>query len=206
MPHIQRAWNSVAWNKMEDQRVSTDAEVARDGTDRIALYPSLLEKSRQVACYTMIREFGHLLFAKTTEALKRRWDTKLCLPSSAQVDAIQARMTTEFKSYREVVESFKTAMDRYVALNFFNALISKGVPYAQVQDVDLRKWGATQEYANGRRYHVLIPLASAYSSKEVCDDFGAALADWVCGTHGITESSVAEAVHGIIKDILNAAR
>jgi hypothetical protein len=199
-------WSEVTWNKMEDQRVATDAEVARDGSQRVMLYPSLLQKSKQIGCYLLIREFGHLIYTKAPESLKRRWTHKLCLPSSPQIDAVQRKLTPEFKSYRSMVESFKTAMDRYVALNLANALIAKGVPYAQVQNVNLRNWGATQEYANRRRYHVLIPLVSAYSSKDIFEDFGAALADWLCGTNGITESSVAEATHGIIKDILEGLR
>lgn len=206
LTHIQRMWTDVTWSKLEDQRVATDAEVARDGSHRINLYPSLLQKSRQFACYILVREFGHLLFAKAPDALKRRWQNKLCLPASAQIDAVQRKLTPDFKSYRDMVESFKTAMDRYVALNIANALIAGGVPYAQVQNVNLRKWGATQEYANRRRFHVLIPLVSAYASKEIFDDFGAALADWVCSMNGITESSVAEATHGIIKDILDGLR
>lgn len=206
MTHIQRMWTDVTWNKVDDQRVSTDAEVARDGSHRIALYPSLTQKPRQLACSILIREFGHLLYRQAPEALKRRWSNKLCLPTSAQIDAVQRKLTPEFKSYRSLVESFKTAMDRYVALNLANSLIAKGVPYAQVQNVNLRQWGATQEYANRRRYHVLIPLVSAYSSKDIFEDFGTALADWVCGTNGITESSVAEATHGIIKDILDGMR
>lgn len=206
LTHIQRMWSEVTWSKLEDQRVATDAEVCRDGSHRINLYPSLLQKSRQLGCYILIREFGHLLFTKTPDALKRRWQNKLCLPASAQIDAVQRKLTPDFKSYRDMVESFKTAMDRYVALNIANALIAGGVPYAQVQNVNLRKWGATQEYANRRRYHVLIPLVSAYASKEIFDDFGTALADWVCGMNGITESSVAEATHGIIKDILDGLR
>jgi len=206
LTHVQRMWSEVTWNKMDDQRVATDAEVARDGSQRVMLYPSLLQKSKQLGCYMLIREFGHLVYAKAPESLKRRWTHKLCLPSSTQIDAVQRKLTPEFKSYRSMVESFKTAMDRYVALNLANALIAKGVPYGQVQNVNLRQWGATQEYANRRRYHVLIPLVSAYSSKDIFEDFGSALADWLCGTNGITESSVAEATHGIIKDILEGLR
>jgi len=206
LTHIQRRWSDVNWNKMDDQRVATDAEVARDGTQRITLYPSLLQKPKQLACYTLIREFGHLLYGKAPENLKRRWTNKLCLPASAQIDAVQRKLTPDFKSYRDMMESFKTAMDRYVALNIANALIAKGVSYGQVQNVNLRQWGATQEYANRRRYHVLIPLVSAYSSKEIFEDFGTALADWLCGTNGITESSVAEATHGIIMSILELLR
>lgn len=196
----------MAWNKLDDQRVATDAEAARDGSRRIALYPSLLEKSSQVGCHALIREFGRLLYYPADDDLKRRWENKLCLPSAAQIDAVQRKLTPDFQSYHDLVASFGTALDRYVALNLANALIAKGVPYAQARDVDLRKWGATQEYANGRRFHVLIPLVSAYSSREIFEDFGAALTDWVCDTRGITESSVAEATHGIVRDILEALR
>jgi hypothetical protein len=205
-PHLSRMWSEVTWNKLNDQRVATDAECSRDGSNRINLYPSLTKKSRKLAAFMVLQEFGRLIFSKAPESLKRRWTYKLGLPTEGQVTAVQGKLNPQFKSYHEMVESFKTAMDRYVALNFANALIAKGVPYAQSQNVNLKQWGATQEYANLRRYHVLIPLASAYSSKDIFEDFGTAFADWLCGTNGITESSVAEAVHQILRGIVEGLR
>jgi len=203
---VLRTWEGIIWSKTDDQRVATDAEVARDGSNRINLYPSLVGKPRKMAACILIREFGHLLYGKANETAKRRWNNKLGLPSSAQIDAVQAKLTPNFKSYRDLVESFTTAMDRYVALNICNALIANGVPYSQSQNIQLKQWGPTQEYCNRRRYHVLIPLVSAYSSKEVFEDFGAAMADWVCAMNGITESTVAEATHEIIREVVEAMR
>lgn len=205
-PHVLRAWQDVNWVKSEDQKVSTDAEVARDGTPRISLYPSLLQKPQKMATFALIREFGHLLFAKAGEQTKRRWEQKLALPTTAQITAVQGKLTPTFKSYRDLVESFTTAVDRYVALNIANALIANGVQYSQCENVNLKQWGPTQEYANRRRYHVLIPLVSAYASKEIYEDFGTALADWVCAMDGITESSVAEATHEILREMIEALR
>jgi hypothetical protein len=206
MPHIQRALAQVQWVKMESQTVAADVEVSRTSKNKVSLFPSLLDKSRDVACLTIIKELGNLLFTGCSEDVARRWTNKLCLPTDIQINSIQSKLTTEFKSYREVVESFKTAMDRYVALNIANALISKGVPYSQVLNLDIKTWGATQEYANLKKYHTIIPMLSAYASKEIFENFGAAFADWVCGTNGITESSVAASTHGIIEDILNSTR
>ena len=206
MQHIQRALAQIEWAKMESQTVATDAEVSRDCENKITLYPSILAKSKNVGCFVLLKEVGHLLFTNCDEALARRWNMKLCLPTEQQINAVQSKLTRDFKSYREVMESFKTAMDRYVALNIANALISKGVPYAQVQNLNLRTWGATQEYANLQRYHSIIPMLSAYAPKEIFEDFGAAFADWICETKGITESSVADSTHGIIEDILTATR
>lgn len=205
-PHVLRLWDAVNWSKQSSQRVPADAEVSRSGPGRINLYPSLLEKSNRYAVYIVIKEFGHLLYSRAPQALARRWTHKLCLPSEGQITAVQSKLNPEYKSYREMVDSFATAMDRFVALNIANALIAKGVPYPQSQNIQLKQWGATQEYCNRRRYHILISLASAYSSAEIFTSFGAALADWVCGTRGISESSVAEAVHGIIRDILEGLR
>ena len=205
-PHLLRAWNEIVWNKAEDQRVSTDAESARDGSCRITLYPSLLKKPRKLAVYTILREFGHILYAKANDQVKRRWMYKLGLPSEGQITAVQGKLNPQFQSYRDMAESFTTAVDRYVALNIANALIANGVPYSQSQDIKLKEWGPTQEYCNRRRYHVLIPLISAYSSKEIFEDFGTAFADWVVGMCGVTESSVAEATHQIIKEMIEALR
>lgn len=205
-PHLLRAWHDMSWNKIEDQRVSTDAESARDGSARITLYPSLLKKPRKLAVYTLLREFGHILFAKANDQVKRRWLYKLGLPTQGQLTAVQGKLNPQFQSYRDLVESFTTAVDRYVALNIANALIANGVPYSQSQDIKLKDWGPTQEYCNRRRYHVLIPLVSAYSSKEIFEDFGTAFADWIAGMCGITESSVAEATHEIIREMVEALR
>lgn len=204
--HIMRFWSDIQWSKYDSQRVTTDAEMARDGTDRINLYPSLIQKPKDFAAFIVVREFGRLLFSKANESIRRRWTFKLGLPTEAQIQAVQGKLNPQYSSYRDMVESFSTAMDRYVALNVANALIANGVPYAQSQNIKVQQWGPTQEYCNRRRYHVLIPLLSAYSSKELYDDFGTALADWVTGMCGITESSVAEAVHSIIKEIAEAAR
>lgn len=205
-PHILRAWKDVEWVKSDDQRVATDAEVARDGTPRINLYPSLIGKPRKYSAYLALREFGHLLYAKAGDQVKRRWTDKLALPTTAQITAVQGKLTPDFKSYHDLVESFTTAMDRYVALNIANALIVNGVPYSQSQSINLKQWGPTQEYCNRRRYHVLIPMISAYASKEIYEDFGAAFADWVCGMNGITESSVAEATHDLLREMTEALR
>lgn len=205
-PHILRAWEDITWNKAEDQRINADVEIARDKSSRITIYPSLLRKPRAHACFLLLREFGHILFKKASEQAQRRWTNKLGLPTSGQVMAVQRKLKPNFKSYHELVESFTTAMDRYVAVNVANALIANGVPYAQSESINLQQWGPTQEYCNRRRYHVLIPLISAYASKEIFEDFGAAFADWVTGMCGITESSVADATHEIIRDIIEAAR
>lgn len=205
-PHVLRAWHDVEWIKSEDQRVATDAEVARDGTPRINLYPSLMQKPSKMAVFAVIREFGHLLYAKAGEPTKRRWQHKLALPSTAQITAVQGKLTPDFKSYHDLVGAFTTAMDRYVALNIANALIVNGVPYSQSQSINLKEWGPTQEYCNRRRYHVLIPMISAYASKEIYEDFGVALADWICAMDGITESSVAEATHDLLHEIIEALR
>lgn len=204
-PHLLRAWNDLSWDRAEEQRVSTDAESARDGSCRITLYPSLLKKPRKQAIYTVLREFGHVLYGKASDQVKRRWMYKLGLPTTGQITAVQGKLNPQFKSYRDMAESF-TTMDRYVALNIGNALIANGVPYSQSQNIRLKEWGPTQEYCNRRRYHVLIPLISAYSSKEIFEDFGTAFADWVVGMCGVTESSVAEATHEIIKDMIEALR
>lgn len=206
LAHIQRRWSDVVWIKSEEQRVNADVEACRDNSNRITLYPSILEKSSQWGCYSIIREFGRLLYESASKDLQQRWTLKLGLPSSAQLDAVQSKLTPQFQTYRGMVESFRTAMDRTVAIHIANALIDKKVPFSQCHGINIRQWGATQEYANRRRYHVNIPMVSAYSSKEIFEDFGTALADWVCATNGISESSVAEATHFLIQDILGNLR
>src|SRR5690348_12189049 len=60
--HVLRFWSDVQWSKYDAQRVTTDAEMSRDGTNRINLYPSLVQKPKDYAAFIVIREFGRLLF------------------------------------------------------------------------------------------------------------------------------------------------
>lgn len=204
--HLLRAWKDISWNKSEDQKVANDVELARDGSGRISLYPSLSHKSKRFGAFLLLREFGRLLFSRASDKVKRRWIYKFGLPATGQIAAVQGKLAPSFVSYRDMVESFTTAVDRYVALNIANALIANGIRYSQSQNLNLKECGATQEYCNRRRYHVLIPLVSAYASREIFEDFGAAFSDWVAGTTGITESSVAEATHEIIREMIEALR
>jgi hypothetical protein len=198
---VIRNFDAIDWNVLSDQRVSADAEAARDGSGRINVYPSLFKKSKNMAEYCVLREFGRLVLEKAGADAKRGWEMKLSLPCNEQIDAVQAKLSPSAGSYLDIVEFFNTAVCRLVTLNICNALIANGVPITQCQNVNLRQWGPTQEYCNRRRYHSLIPLLSAYASKEIFEDYGAAFADLACGLCGITESTVADATHALIVDI-----
>lgn len=204
--HLSQAWKAVQWKKNEDQKVSSDAELARDESGRINLYPVLLQKAPKASQFALLREFGRLQFSKAPEDARRRWRYKLCLPSEHQIIAFQGRLCDKYSTYRELIESFHTAMDRLVALNLANALIANGIPFKQSWNLKVLEWGPTSEYAQRKKYHSVVPLASAYSPKEVFEDFGWAMADLVMDCQSIRESSVAEVVHGIIKDIIDTVR
>jgi len=207
-PHVLSLWERVKWKVHDVQEFpGTDAEAARDGSLTINTFPSLTHKDENEIAFELIWEFGVLVYNTASEEVKKRWDLKLVLPSAAQIDAFQGKLHTGFKSYNEVVESFSTACDRLVALNLANAMISNGQAFEGVFNVDIRKFGPTQEYANLKRYHSLKPLMGAYAPRLLDDCFGYALADCTCrGFKSVRRTDVAEALRTLIGNVLDTTR
>jgi len=207
-PHVLSFWDRVKWLVHNIQEFpDTDAEVARDGSMTINTFPSLTHKKEDKIAFELVWEFGILVYNNASDETKNRWDLKLVLPSNDQIDAFQGKLHEGFKSYQGLVESFSTACDRLVALNLANAMISNGQAFEGAFNVDVRKFGPTQEYANLKRYHSLKPLIGAYAPRLLDDCFGYALADCVCREFkSVRRTDVAESLRTLIGNILDTTR
>lgn len=205
-PHVLAHWRTMDWLCYQKPLVTAFAERSRTlGEEKINLYPDLLKLKD--ARPILLEQFGLVLYEKCGQQAAALWEQKLALPSDEQIAAVQLRLGHGFATYRELVESFKTAMDRLVALHVVNALNASGVSAANAREVKLKEWGATSEYAAGQRPHTLIPLLSAYAPRRLADSFGLALADHVLNKLStVREGSVRESVRGLMLGILELAR
>ena len=204
--HVGSHWRATEWLCYQKPLVTAFAERSRTlGEAKINLYPDLL-KLKDVRP-AVLEQFGLVLYEKCGQRAAQLWEQKLALPSDDQIAAVQLRLGHGFPTYRKLVESFQTAMDRLVALNIANALNASGVSATNAREIKIREWGATAEYANGQRPHSLIPLLSAYAPRRLSDSFGMAFADHVLNRLStVREGSVRESVRGLLLGILELAR
>lgn len=205
MSHLGALWDSGIWVEQDSQILDVSVEVSRDGK-KINVYPGLL------ACTTpdkdAIREFGVMVFFRAGAKAKTLWEQKLTKPSAQAVEAFQLKLESgRFSSFREIVEDFKTAADRYVALNLANALISNHVPVADSSRINLKDWGPTSEYAAGKRRHKFACILSAYCPRKMLDCYGESFVDLVLNElRGVKEISVSQEFRSLLEDIADLAR
>jgi hypothetical protein len=210
-PHIAALWNRVDFRVNEEKQTENDASV-HPTDEAISLYPALLQKTPAQAQSIVLREFGKLILRMSGDHCQARWDKKLVLPGEKQIAAVQEKLGSEDfrkqnKTYRELVETFNTAMDRLVALNITNALLANGMPFPSSNGVKITEWGPTSQYCNFRKYHSIIPFTSAYAPREVHQDFGDAFAEMVINKmRAVREGSTARVLTGLIGEICDAAR
>ena len=209
--HVKNLWNKVEFQVNSERKTENDASL-HPSKDLIALYPALLDKTPAQADSIVLREFGKLLLRKAGGHCQERWEKKLTLPKESQIAAVQGRLQDAAiraanRTYREVVETFTTAMDRLVALNVSNALLANGVGYPSSQGIDIKVWGPTAEYSSGKKYHSIIPFTSAYAPREVHDCYGCAFAEMIINKmRSIRESSTAKALESLIREIAEQAK
>jgi hypothetical protein len=141
--HVKNLWNKVEFQINSERKTENDASL-NPSKDLIALYPALLDKEQPSQADTIVlREFGLLLLRKAGAHAQERWEKKLVLPKESQISAVQQRLQDAAiraanKTYREVVETFNTAMDRLVCLNISNALLANGVQFPSSQGIDIK--------------------------------------------------------------------
>lgn len=209
-PHIKSLWNNLEVQVITERKTENDASL-HPSKDCIVLYPALLQKTPAQADSIVLREFGNLLLRKAGSHGQERWKKKLVLPTEKQITAVQSRfqdaaVRSSHNTFREVVETFTTAMDRLVALNVANALLANGVQYPSSAGIDIKVWGPTAEYSSGKKYHSIIPFTSAYAPRAVHDSYGDAFAEMIVNKmRSIRESSTARALEGLIREIAEAA-
>jgi hypothetical protein len=209
--HVKNLWNKIEFQVNNERKTENDASL-HPSKDLIALYPALLDKEPAEADTIVLREFGLLLLRKAGAHCQERWTKKLLVPYESQISAVQSRLQDAAiraanSTYREVVETFTTAMDRLVCLNIGNALLANGVSFPSSQGIDIKVYGATSEYASGRKYHSIIPFTSAYAPREVHNCYGCAFAEMVINKmRSIREKSTANSLEILIRDIADQAK
>lgn len=207
--HIRSHWQSIEFRVLQKDWDTETARLFIQEGDKpvIFLYPCLSRYTPEHKAFCILREFGHYLLLQAPEEMETHWKQKLCLPTQDQINAFASRLNKGFSSYAAVVESLKTPMDRLVATHLANAMMVNGQAFAGASNVDVRKWGPTQEFANCRRFFSVVPLTSAYCPREVDRDFGSAFASMcVYDFKTVLHTQVKEALTQIIERILNQAR
>jgi hypothetical protein len=209
--HVKHLWNNIEFQINSERKTENDASL-HPSKDLIALYPALLEKAPAQADTIVLREFGLLLLRKAGAHCQERWEKKLLVPRESQIAAVQGRLQDAAiraanRYYRDVVETFTTAMDRLVCLNIGNALLANGVEFPSSQGIDIKVYGATSEYSCGKKYHSIIPLTSAYAPREVHNCYGCAFAEMIINKmRSIRETSTAKALESLIREIAEQAK
>jgi hypothetical protein len=209
VPHVKCHWKDITFKVMEkdwDQEY-TRLMIQEGDKPAIFLYPILDKMTPDFQAYYVLREFGEYLLLRAGPEMETHWRQKLAYPTCDQVDAFQTRLNQGFKNYAEVVNSLKTPVDRLVAANLANAMMVNGQAFAGACNVDVRKWGPTQEFANLRRFMSLIPLTSAYCPRHVHNEFGCAFASCVVfDLKTVLHTSVKAALQQVIERVINSAR
>lgn len=210
--HVHRFWESMEFRGHKKQELATDAQLHVNGLATINLYPSVLARPGNRAKESVLTEFGLYLYKQGGDEVKSIWENKLALPTAGQIFGVEQKLKDpalrqKFHTYRELVESFTTAVDRLVAANICDALLVNNVPYGDSIGVDIRTWGPSVEYCNRRRYHSIRPLTSLYAHREINDCFGRAFAGLVLIELGsVRESSTQAAFCDLIGCIIDKLR
>lgn len=192
-------WEKIRWGKL-NTAVGRPACYVWNNPTTINLYADLLTLPETAAIQAVLVEYGHTVLTQVPEKYRRVWDLKAGYPRQSQIDAFQGHLKAgNFKTYREIAESFPTAVDRMVAIHLSNALIANNLPLAESKNLDLRVWPATAEYSNRRQHHSLLPLIHAYCPREMLC-YGTAFAEVAVHRGGhIPEPSLREAIVDMVE-------
>lgn len=204
---VTGAWNTVKW--VEVIFAQGLAAMHDRNPEVINLFGGFQRAGHKEQLEAVVAAFGVSLITRYgTKNAHDRWEHKLTLPESHQIDAVQEKLKDEkIKSYRAIMESFERLMDRYVSLNLTNALQANGITRERALNLNLRQWGSTLEYANVRKFHSLKPYVTAYGPRDVAECPGTALAEKLVFTMGhVTESSLASAYGRLISEVFTLCR
>lgn len=199
-------WDCVEFVEIPDQRAPGDVQTFSDDPGTVTLMPSIKNREEHIANHIIFKAIGRYAARPTDEKWQRRWDYKFLIPESTQVAQVQDKLASEqFSTFKELVESFNTAVDRLVALNICNALLRSHTNRQGAKNLDLKQWGSTMEYAKLKRYHSLKPLATAYCDSELCENYPVAFAMMATGADLASESSVSRALKRLVKELAEEA-
>lgn len=205
VPTIKAMWKDCEFKVMNEQGQGNAALEPYENA--ILLYPSLETLPQAQAESEILKQFGHYLVRAGRAAAEAVWKKKSHRPSEEQISAVQKKLDDpvlrqNVQSYEALMNTFKGAVDRLVCLNLTNALLANGVAFRNSLGVKLKEWGPTAEYAKLEKPHSLIPLVTAYSPKEIVDDYGAAFAEMVLNKMmAVKESTTKKAFEEVIRDV-----
>lgn len=169
MVHLKALWTTMQWVEKTSQNSPMEAEFFAPGT--IIVYPGTGDpalKSRAI-----LRAIGQALEVRMSDSLKNRWEKRYTVAEEAHIDSFNAKVKANFSTYRSLVENSQDPVERLTHIHLSNALISNNVGIREADNIDVRKWGSTEQFATQKRYHSLIPLTSAYwpQGDKFCDAF-----------------------------------
>ena len=183
--------NECAWVPKNIQTSPKGAEYNKGYG--VSIFPSVEEKFTD-----LIEATGRAYIDAAEGDKKQRWEGLWVLPKEADIATFQDRLSSgEFKSYKDIVESFTNAHARLTALNLANALIVNNIPATSVGTC-VKVQPSTEAYASLRKYHSILPLVTAYGGGNLLD-YGSALASIMQGCP-ILEKSVCEAFVDLVKE------
>jgi len=207
---VASQWNEVEFIEKQAQVARVHTEFSTD-PDKIFLYPSLKTIPVREALFEIFKSFGCLLSKSFDKKKSQIWEQRLALPDDSHIGSFQDRLRSlpanplpppadanEYSEYKYVVQQSKDPVERLIHIHLSNALIKNNV--APRDPVDVRKWPATEAFAQRKRYYSLLPLTGAYCPQIDC--FGKAFAHYAFGFDEIYHTAMRSAMIHLVKSLL----
>jgi hypothetical protein len=193
----------------EVNRQLVDAHVS-DVDGKILLYPSLRRLDRTVRDEELLTVFlTRYCGTMMSEALRERWEKKLCTPTRDHANAAVVLVRTchaRGMTYAQVLKTQSGAVNRLVTLNLMNALIYHGIKPADAAQHDVINLPCAADYLAGRRYHSLTPLVGAYCPDIIGRCLGRTAAKlFIHGHVPSSESTLRDALDVLTREILTTS-
>lgn len=206
--HIENFWKSLEWIEHKKQLLKTNCEVSRTGDAFVNLYPSLASSPN--AGREVLREFGLFLLAKGGPRALSIWQKKLTTPEPSHIDVFAEKLASAeirqtCKTYDDVINTYPqrgNAVAKLIGIHLANALRMHNIPFVDSIGVNIKTWGPTLEFCQGKKYYSLLPL-TAYAPRDIVDDFGHAFADMlITGLETVIEKSTRFEFKKIVRRVI----
>lgn len=166
-------WTTLSWSEKKTQMAALEAEFYAPGT--IIVYPGCGDETMKVR--GILKAIGKAIEARMTPEARKCWDNRYALAEQAHIDSFNAALRTNPVTFRSIVERSQDPVERLTHIHLSNALIANKVTIRETENIDIKTWPPTAEFATQKRAYSLIPLASAYWPKG--DTFAGAFESWV---------------------------
>lgn len=206
--HVLELWRAIEWIEHKRQVLKSHAELSRTNDAYINLYPSLAQQPNPTLL--VLREFGLFLKAKGGKKAKSIWEKKMTTPSVKDIELLDQKLHDEALrakcgTYDDILDSYPDkghAVAKLIAIHVCNALRLHHIPFADSVGVDIKTWGPSAEFCNGRKYFSLNPLM-AYVPRDTADCFGWAFAEFIVNNCDcVVETSTRYAFKKVIRQVV----